>query len=87
MKNKSLPRDYHIHIELRLPRQHIKYLLEFLYTLKEGNYQYKEEYILTENNSLVQDKKYLSGNGNIHIDKYGNVEFYINYNKIMMMDK
>lgn len=57
-----------------------KDLLEFLYTLKEGNYQYKEGYILTENNSLVQDKKYLSGNGNIHIDKYGNVEFYINYN-------
>lgn len=56
-----------------------KNLLEFLYTLKEGNYQYKEGYVLTENNSLVKNKKYLSGNGNIHIDKYGNVEFYINY--------
>ena len=64
-----------------------KDLLEFLYTLKEGNYQYKEGYILTENNSLVQDKKYLSGNGNIHIDKYGNVEFYINYNNKCVLSK
>lgn len=63
-----------------LDTNNAKNLLELLYTLKEGNYQYKEGYVLTENNSLVQNKKYFNGNGSVHIDKYGNVEFYINNN-------
>lgn len=58
-----------------------KEMLEYLYTLKEGNYIYKDGFIYSENGSLLKEKYYFKGNGNINIDKYKNVRFKINSNK------
>ena len=54
-----------------------KLLLKDLYELKEGKYKFKNGIIYTENNSVVSNKYYLDGNGNIEIDKYGNIRFSI----------
>ena len=54
-----------------------KKLLGDLYTLKEGNYKYKSGIVYTESGSLISDKYYFDGNGDIQIDKYGNVRFII----------
>lgn len=52
-------------------------LLEFLYTLDSGDYEYSKGFIFN-NNKLISDTYYYDGNGKINIDKYGNVKFYIN---------
>lgn len=52
-------------------------LLNDLNALKEGKYNYKNGFIYSEENSLISSKHYLSGDGKIQIDKYGNIRFYI----------
>lgn len=54
-----------------------KYLLEELYSLKEGNYYFKNGFIYTKDNSLLKEKNFFDGNGKIQVDKYGNVRFNI----------
>lgn len=59
-------------------------LLRYLYTLKEGKYSFKNGFIYSEENSLMSEDYFFDGNGNIEIDKYGNVRFNINSPKICM---
>ena len=54
-------------------------LLSDLYSLKEGNYKLKDGIIVSNSGSVISKKYYFDGNGNINIDKYGNVRFNINY--------
>jgi len=56
-----------------------KELLKDLYELEPGNYELKNGK-LYNSKELITNKYYLDGNGNINIDKYGNVKFKINVN-------
>lgn len=49
--------------------------------LKEGHYVFKNGVILSENETVINKKYYYDGNGNIYIDKYGNIKFLINDGK------
>lgn len=54
-------------------------LLKDLYTIDSGKYIFKAG-VLFNNDGLISDKFYFDGNGEIIIDKYGNVKFMINSN-------
>ena len=54
-------------------------LLEYLYSLNEGIYDFNNGSIYKDN-ELVINKYYLDGTGKIEIDKYGNIKFYIDSN-------
>lgn len=54
-------------------------LLEYLYTLDEGDYLFKNGIVYKDNKS-VNNKYYLDGNGYINIDKYGNIKLLIDSN-------
>ena len=55
-----------------------KELLKYLYTLNEGTYMLKDGILYTTSGSLINEKYFYNGNGDIIIDKYKNVEFNIN---------
>lgn len=55
-----------------------KHLLEYLYTLDEGDYLFNDGTLESSNKVYVSDEFFFNGNGKINIDKYGNVKFYIN---------
>lgn len=52
-------------------------LLKQLYELETGNYKYENGKIYGVNEIYSADSYYFDGEGNIEIDKYGNVRFYI----------
>ena len=49
--------------------------------LKEGHYVLKNGVILSENETVINKKYYFDGNGDIYIDKYGNIKFLIENDK------
>lgn len=57
-------------------------LLEKVYKLEKGEYEYKDGVIYNDTNSYVSDSYDIKGKGKINIDKYGNVKFYINSDSI-----
>ncbi len=57
------------------------YILEQMYVLKKGKYNFNNGIIYNDDNTYVKDKYDISGNGSIEVDKYGNVKFYIDTNK------
>ena len=54
-----------------------KDLLSYLYTLEYNDYSYIDGKVYKDN-YLLNDKMFFEGNGDINIDKYGNVRFLIN---------
>ena len=56
-----------------------KDMLNDIYGLKSGKYLLKNGYVLSKDGSSINKRYYFDGNGNIEIDKYGNVRFKINY--------
>lgn len=57
-----------------------KSLLEYSYNLESGDYTFSDGVIISSDTNYVSDKFNIKGKGNINIDKYGNVKFYINTN-------
>ena len=55
-------------------------LLEKLYTLREGSYKYKDRKVTGNDVIIYDDDFYFNGEGNIEIDKYGNIKFYVDSN-------
>lgn len=52
-------------------------LLAKLYLFKEGTYKYENGNVTGNNVILYDDDFYIDGTGEIDIDKYGNIKFYI----------
>lgn len=55
-----------------------KSLLKYSYNLKEGDYTFSDGIIFSNDTNYVSDEFKIKGKGNINVDKYGNVKFYIN---------
>lgn len=56
-------------------------MIKDITNLKEGHYTFKNGVILSENENVINKKYYYDGNGNIYIDKYGNIKFLIENDK------
>lgn len=61
------------------------HLLSKLYELDEGRYIYEDGTIYVDGGLFYNDNFYINGNGQIEIDKYKNVRFFINTDKYYIM--
>ena len=55
-------------------------LLNKLYELEEGSYKYENGNVTGNDVIIYDDNFYFDGTGEIEIDKYGNIKFFINTN-------